>query len=59
MTNDTRFEFRLPARRRRQLDELAEEAGMATGDLVRLAISRLLADRKLTVKFPTAMAERS
>jgi hypothetical protein len=42
MTNDSRFEFRLPACRRRQLDELAEEAGMATSDLVRLGLGWLI-----------------
>jgi hypothetical protein len=42
MTNDTRFEFRLPSLRRRQLDELAEEAGMSTGDLMRLSVGWLL-----------------
>ena len=43
--NDTRFEFKLPAHRRAELDSLADEAGLTASDLVRLAIRRLLEER--------------
>ena len=45
MTNDARLEIRLPARRLRELDELAAESPVSRADLVRLAICRLLEDR--------------
>ena len=41
----TRFETRLPADQRRELDELAEKTGMSSVQLVRLAIRRLINDR--------------
>ena len=43
--NDTRFEFKLPAQRRAELDSLADEAGLTASDLARLAIRRLLDQR--------------
>jgi Ribbon-helix-helix protein, copG family len=52
MTNDTRFEVKLPAARRAALDSLADEAGVSASDLVRLAITQLLRDRD--VRLPSA-----
>jgi hypothetical protein len=49
--NDSRFEVWLPSERRRELDELAGEAGLSSSDLVRLAISRLLTEREVILKF--------
>jgi hypothetical protein len=48
--NDTRFEFKLPAQRRAELDNLADEAGLTASDLVRLAIRRLLEQRAAILK---------
>jgi len=42
--NDTRFELQLPRRRREQLADLADEAGISASDLARLAIMKLLAN---------------
>ena len=44
MENETRFEFRLSADRRRELAELAAETGLSASDLARLAVRRLIAD---------------
>jgi predicted DNA-binding protein len=52
MNNDARFELRLPTQRRARLDELADETGLSSADLVRLAIDRLLADPKIVLKSP-------
>jgi hypothetical protein len=52
MTNDARMEFRLPALRRRELDELAEQAGLSSADLVRLGIKWLLEHREVLLKPP-------
>jgi hypothetical protein len=49
--NDSRFEVWLPSQRRRELDELAGEAGLSSSDLVRLAISRLLTEREVVLRF--------
>jgi hypothetical protein len=43
--NEARFEFRLPADRRRELDELAEQWGLSSAALTRLAVLRLLRQR--------------
>jgi predicted DNA-binding protein len=48
--NDTRFEFKLPAQRRAELDSLADEAGLTASGLVRLAIRRLLEERNAVLK---------
>jgi predicted DNA-binding protein len=53
MTNDTRFEIRMPSQRRHALDQLAHESGLSAADLARLAIGRLLEDR--TVRLPAAV----
>lgn len=50
MQNYTRFEFKLPAERRAELDDLAAAAGLTTTDLVRLAIRRLLEQRATVLK---------
>ena len=51
MNNDARFELRLPAQRRAQLEALADETGLSSADLARLAIGRLLDDRAIILKF--------
>jgi hypothetical protein len=51
MNNDARFELRLPTQRRAQLEALADETGLSAADLARLAIGRLLDDRKVILKF--------
>jgi hypothetical protein len=48
--NDTRFEFKLPAQRRAELDNLADQAGLTASDLARLAIRRLLDEREVVLK---------
>jgi hypothetical protein len=45
MTNDTRFEFRLPEPIKRELTALSGETGLSAADLVRLGVNQLLADR--------------
>jgi hypothetical protein len=45
MTNDTRFEVKLPASRRAALDTLADQTGVSASDWVRIAITKLLADQ--------------
>jgi hypothetical protein len=47
MTNDTRFEVKLPASRRAALDLLADRTGVSASDWVRLAINNLLADQDM------------
>jgi hypothetical protein len=42
MTQNTRFELRLPADQRRELGELAREVGLSSADLARLGIGWLL-----------------
>jgi predicted DNA-binding protein len=44
--SDTRFELRLSVERRRELAELSAELGLSSSDLVRLAIGRLLVERR-------------
>jgi hypothetical protein len=50
MVDATRFQFRLPAAQRAQLETLAEASGLSSADLTRLALQRLLEDRD--VKLP-------
>jgi hypothetical protein len=45
MVDATRFQFRLPAAQRAQLETLAEQCGLSSADLTRLALQRLLEDR--------------
>jgi hypothetical protein len=45
--NDTKFEFRIPVKDRRQLDELAAVTGLPAVGLIRLALHRLLAQRDM------------
>jgi predicted DNA-binding protein len=45
MNTGTRFELRLPAERRRELDALARETGLSAADVVRLSIKHLLEHR--------------
>jgi len=40
--NDGRFQFRLSPEHRRELSELASEAGLSSSDLVRLSVRWLL-----------------
>jgi hypothetical protein len=42
MTQNTRFEIRLSADQRRELEELAQEVGLSSADLTRLGIRWLL-----------------
>jgi hypothetical protein len=51
--NDTRLEIRMPAQRRRELDELASEVGLSAADLTRLSIRWLLEHRDALFKLPT------
>jgi hypothetical protein len=50
MVDATRFQFRLPAAQRAQLETLAVQSGLSSADLTRLALQRLLEDRD--VKLP-------
>jgi hypothetical protein len=52
MNDSTRFEIRIPATSRRELDALADEAGLSSAFLVRLAIRRLLKDGHVELKLP-------
>jgi predicted DNA-binding protein len=54
--NEARFEIRLPADRRRELDELAEVTGLPAAALVRLAICQMLTQR--SVLLPDRAADR-
>jgi hypothetical protein len=45
MVDATRFQFRLSAAQRAQLETLAEQSGLSSADLMRLALQRLLEDR--------------
>ena len=55
MTDATRFQFRLPAAQRAQLETLAVQSGLSSADLTRLALLRLLEDRD--VKLPAHETE--
>jgi hypothetical protein len=55
MTDATRFQFRLPAAQRAQLETLAVQSGLSSADLTRLALQRLLEDRD--VKLPAHETE--
>jgi hypothetical protein len=45
MTNDSRLDYRVPARQREELEQLAKDTGLSVPSLMRLAAQRLLADR--------------
>ena len=42
MTDATRFQFRLPAAQKAQLESLARATNLSSADLMRLAIDQLL-----------------
>jgi hypothetical protein len=46
MKFDSRFEVRLQAHQRDELQELANDAGMSVAAITRLAVKRLLRDRE-------------
>jgi hypothetical protein len=48
--NSTRFEFQLPADRRRELDQLSEETGLSAADLARLGIRWVLSHRDVLLR---------
>lgn len=50
MTDQVRFEVRLPSGRRDALEELAKEAGVSAPDLARLGIGWVLAKRDLLIR---------
>jgi hypothetical protein len=50
--NDTRFEFRLPERVRRELNELANETGLSPAALARLGVNMVLERRDALPKLP-------
>jgi hypothetical protein len=50
LKHDARLEIRMPAARRRELDELADEAGLSAADLARLGIRWLLEHRDVLLK---------
>lgn len=53
--SSTRFEFSLPADRRRELDQLSEETGLSAADLARLGIRWVLSHRDVLLR-PSAEA---
>jgi hypothetical protein len=52
MTNDSRLDVRVPAQQRQELLQLAADTGLTVPGLVRLATSRLLADRNSLLPDP-------
>ncbi len=57
MKHDARLEIRMTSQRRRELDELADEAGLSAADVARLAIRRLLLEhRDVLLKLPIGEA---
>ena len=58
MKHDARLEIRMTSQRRRELDELADEAGLSAADVARLAIRRLLQARDVLLKLPIGEARR-
>jgi hypothetical protein len=52
MRHDARLEIRLPAAKRRELDELAADTGLTSADLARIGIRWLLAHRKILLRMP-------
>jgi hypothetical protein len=50
--HSARLEIRLTAQRRRELDELADEAGLSASDLARLGIRWLLDHPNVLLKPP-------
>ena len=55
MTDATRFQFRLPAAQRAQLEDLADQCGLSAAALTRLAICRLLEEPAGRVLFKPAV----
>jgi hypothetical protein len=56
MSNDKRFEFRLPGPVRRELSELSGQTGLSAADLVRLGVSKLLQDRAALPRLPGSVS---
>ena len=56
MRNDARLELKIPTERREALSTLAEQSGLSSSDLVRLAINRLLEDRDVRLPEPGRVA---
>jgi hypothetical protein len=59
MVDATRFQFRLPAAQRAQLETLAAQSGLSSADLTRLALQRLLEDRDARDQGQIGHAERA
>jgi len=57
--HDTRFEIRMPAARRRELDELANETGLSSADLARIGIRWLLERRDVLLKMGNGAKEQA
>ena len=57
MEDVTRLEVLLPVKRRAALDAFADECGLSSSGLARLAIARLLQDRDVLLK--SDMPERA
>lgn len=58
MDRPTRFEITLPADRRQDLNDLANDLGLSASDLARLAIARLLAARDELVAGPQTRKQK-
>jgi hypothetical protein len=52
--SSTRFELRLPAGQRNELEDLSRQTGLSVAALARLSIARLLAQRGALVGGPVA-----
>ena len=52
MRHDARLRIRLPAAKRRELDELAADTGLSSADLARIGIRWLLAHRDVLLRMP-------
>lgn len=52
MRHDARLEIRMPAAKRRELDELAADTGLTSADLARIGIRWLLAHRETLLRMP-------
>ena len=52
--HDARLEIRMPAASRRELDQLANEVGLSTADVVRISIRRLLQNPEALLRLSQA-----
>jgi hypothetical protein len=59
MVHDTRFEIRMPAQRRRELNELAAAVGLSSADLARMGIGWVVDRGDILLKLPTPAAQIS